>query len=215
MLHHRNLWIALLAIAVLGGCETTSSLDPRQAEKLSPDKAVIVFTVSHDKEGQGFYKPGGNVKFFVDMRDATRAKALPRGFSNMETLAPMMTSALEDVWARIFVREVDPGRIEFTTWEVIQNNGPMGIRSSSPKVAPPPIVFAAKAGTVTYIGNLHANILWAKNPFGMSILAGALPEIRNEATRDLQQVYKDYPALQGKVVIEPLPVGPWLPTPVK
>lgn len=215
MLRRRKLWIALLAVAVLGGCETTSSLDPRQAEKLSPDKAVIVFTVSHDKDGQGFYQPGANVKFFVDMRDASRAKALPRGFSNMETLSPMMTSDLEDVWARIFVREVDPGRVEFTNWEVIQNNGPMGIRSYSPKVAPPPIVFEAKAGTVTYIGNLHARILWAKNPFGMSILAGALPEIRNEATRDLQPVYKDYPALQGKVVIQPMPTGPWLPTTVE
>lgn len=215
MMRRLNLWIALVAVAVLSGCESTSSLDPRQVEKLSPDKAVIVFTVSHDKEGQGFSQLGGNVKFFVEMRDASRAKDLPRGFSNMETLAPMMTSALEGVWARIFVREVDPGRIEFTKWEVIQDNGPMGIRSFSPRIAPPPIMFEAKAGTVTYVGNLHARILWGKNPFGMSILAGALPEIRNEASRDLQQVYKDYPALQGKIVIEPMTLGPWLPTPAR
>jgi hypothetical protein len=211
MFDRRSFWPALLALVVLGGCESTASLDPKQAERRSADRAVITFTVSHDKDMENLFRRGTNVKFFVYLRDAATGKDLPRAFSNMETLAPLMTSPIDGVWARVFVREVEPGRIEFTKWEVVQDNGPMGIRVVQPKVAPIPMTFDVQAGTTTYIGNLHAKLLWAKNPLRIEILAGAVPEIRDESERDLKVVYKDYPALQGKVQVKPMRLGPWMP----
>ncbi len=204
----------LLALAMLAGCESTANLDARQAGQRKADKALVVFTVSHDRDPKSLAKRGANVKFFVELRDATRGRPLPRAFSNMETLSPMMTSPFDEVWGRVFVREVDPGRIEFTTWEVVQDNGPMGTRVAHPRAQPTPIGVEVEAGTVTYLGNLHARLLWAKNPLGIDILAGAVPEVRHQAARDLAQVHKEYPSLQGQVTERPIAPGPWTSEPL-
>lgn len=205
----RHLCGGLLALAALAGCESTANLDARQAGQPAPDKAVVIFTVSHDRDPSSVFKRGANVKFFVELRDATRGQALPRVFSNMETLSPMMTSPFDDVWGRVFVREVEPGRIEFTTWEVLQDNGPLGTRVVQPRAQPTPIAFEVEAGTVTYIGNLHAELLWAKNPMRIDILAGAIPEVRHQPDRDLPRVYAEYPGLRGRVAVRPIASGPW------
>lgn len=202
---------ALSLVAGLLGCESTGSLNPREAGSASAaGKAIVVFTVSHDKNDERLFENGGNVKFFVYFRNASGGNEMPRAFSNMETASIVMTSQFQDVWGRIFVRQVDPGRYELIKWEVLQDTG-VGIRVVEPRSPPQPVEFEATPGSVKYLGNIHANLGWAKNPFGISILAGATPMLRNEAARDLPLVLAEYPALTGKIAIDPLPPGPWRP----
>jgi hypothetical protein len=119
-----------------------------------------------------------------------------------------LTSPFETVWRRVLVRELAAGRYEFHTWSAEQTTG-VGTRSMTPKKAPPPLPFDVQPGSMTYVENLHADLLWGENIFGIALLGGAVPQVRNEAERDLKLALKDYPQLQGRIIVAPLPLGRW------
>lgn len=118
-------------------------------------------------------------------------------------------SNFENVWGTLYVREFAVGRYQLSTWSLHQDTG-LGINSFTPKQPPQPLTFEVRPGSITYIGNVHGNLLWRKNIFGIDLAAGAIIEVKNEADRDVNMILKDYPQLNGKVVITPLRTGVWL-----
>jgi hypothetical protein len=119
-----------------------------------------------------------------------------------------MTSEIEGVWGRIYVRQLAAGRYEFTDWELVQETG-IGSRSLTPRARAAPLAFEVRPSQVIYLGCIHARVVWGQNVFGIPLAAGAIPEVRDEYTRDVALSTKTYPQLQGKVMKELLPLGIW------
>lgn len=209
-MHRRHvIWAGALALAGLAGCETTGSVDRAVRPETLRQSGLVLFSVTHTLEKDSLVRRGGNVTFYVELRDLDSPRNLPSAFStNLATLEPVVHSSFEGWWGRVFVRELPVGRYALVGWSVLQNHV-YSVREFRPKVAPPALTFEVTPGTVQYLGNVHGQLLWGRNPFGIDILAGAVPEVRNEADRDLAVILKDYPQLQGKVVVQPLATGVW------
>jgi len=198
-----------LVLVGLAACESTANIDKGLDASTQLDGGLVIFTVTHDKDTEHFGRSGGNVKLFVTLRDTVKGAELPRVFSNMETLSPVMTSPFDNVWGRYYVRQLPVGRYEFSGWTLEQNTG-VGINTITPRKAPPPLTFEVAAGSVSYLGSIHGELVWGKNLFGIPLASGAVPQVRNEAERDLPLIWKEYPQLRGKVEIRLLPEGRWL-----
>ena len=198
---------AILFFLILGGCATSGNIDRGYNLSSLNDKGLVLFTVTHDKE-EGWFRNGSNIYSAVTFVNKTTSKKSQRAQSNdWGTL--IMTSDIEGVWGRIYAWELDAGHYELSEWYAAQNTG-VGIRTVAPELPLSHNSFEVLPGTVTYIGNIHGKLLWAKNTFGMDLLAGGIPLSGNEAKRDVALFLKNYPQLSGKVDIKPLPPGPLL-----
>lgn len=202
---------AAACAALMLACTTTGNIEPAAVAARDPGKALLVLSVTHD---WGPPSPlfgaalGGGVRFHVELRGA----GLEGGRTSLPSLTDTgmsMQTPFDKIWGRLYVRELAPGDYEFVSWRLEQNTG-VGWRSFTPKAPPPALPVTLRAGTVTYIGNVHAETVWGRNLLGMPLLAGGQPELRNEAERDLALLYKDYPQLKGQVTLMPLPPGPWV-----
>lgn len=216
-MNRRTCLMGVLVLALLAGCETTGNIEPAALAATDKTKAVVLFTVTHDWgplapiSGQSI---GGSVRFFVELRGAgleggskSAASITDPGLSSMFVQTPF-----DRLWGRFYVLELPAGKYELVTWRLTQQTG-VGVQSFTPKVPPPTLAFELAAGTVTYIGNIHADLAWGKNPFGITLLAGGLPTVRIEAERDLELIYKTYPQLKGRVEVAPLTTGLWATEP--
>ncbi|MEK8051036.1 hypothetical protein AACH10_12370 [Ideonella sp. DXS22W] len=207
----RRIFIALglAGLAALSGCETTGSIDRHAAPETLKGAGWVLFSVTHERDMTAIARRAGNVTLFVDMRDLDRQQDLQRAFSTqLATLSPVIESSFDDLWGRVFVRELPPGRYAFTQWTVFQNYVYF-TRSYSPQPAPPPLTFEVQAGSVTYLGNLHGHLNWTRNALGVDMLSSAEVTVRHEADRDLAAIFKSYPQLRGKVDVKPLPAMRW------
>ena len=208
----RSIWHALLAatlVIVMAGCETTGNIEPKFDMASLKQGGLVLFSVTHDKDAEHAFRQGANVKLFIEFRDVANGTEIPRAFSNMETMSLLMTTPFEHVWGRTYVRNFAAGRYELSGWYVEQNTG-VGIRSITPKSSSPSIPFEVQPRSVMYIGNVHASLGWGKNLFGVDLLADAFPKVGNEFERDVKLILKDYPQLEGKIVVKPLRPGLWL-----
>lgn len=204
---------AALVVGLLPGCQTTGNIAPEATAQADASQALVLFSVSHDWGPPGLIGTrgmGGNVRFGVEFRSPALPdkRFLARSLVE-DSLALTTSSSFEQIWGRWYVRQLPPGRYTLSQWSLTQDTG-VGIRSFTPRIAPPELAFEAVAGRVVYIGNIHARLGWSKNLLGMPMLAGGLPEVRDEAARDLPLILKAYPALEGKTVKELLPLGVWL-----
>jgi hypothetical protein len=209
----RRGWIGLLALLLLG-CETTRNVAPDAGDTPPAGKAWVVFTVSHDK---GPALPlfgataGGAVEFWVTFTDASGKEHRATSMEKATALGSAV-SEIENQWGSIHVREVHAGRVDFKTWRLIHKTG-VGIREITPKYSPPERMTRVEAGSITYLGNVHARTEWGRNPFGIPLLAAGVPSWRDEAARDLDLVYQTYPQLRGRVTVRLLEGGNWITQP--
>lgn len=205
--------LALGLTGLMAGCASTGNIAPEALAKADPGKALVLFSISHDwgppapLGGRGM---GGNVRLQVEISSPALPDQRIQVYSLVtDSLAMMVSSSFEGVWGRWYVRELPPGRYALSTWALSQDTG-VGIRTFTPRVVPPELVFEVAAGSITYIGNIHARLGWGRSLLGMPVLAGGLPEVRDEATRDLPLIFRQYPMLEGKPVKALLPLGVWL-----
>tara|TARA_R110001592_G_scaffold363395_1_gene687491 strand:+ start:4961 stop:6346 length:1386 start_codon:yes stop_codon:yes gene_type:complete len=194
----------------LAGCQMTGNVSPKYDVAVSKNSGLVLFSVSHEKKKKDksfFMDDAANMKFSVDFRSVDNNMDIPAAFSN-DTLALVKTSAFDSVWGRVYVREFAAGRYELSGWSLQWSIG-TDVRIIKPKKSPAPITFEVLPGSITYIGNMHGGLVLSKTPFGYDMSAGAFPQIRNEAERDITVILKDYPQLAGKVDFAPLRSGPW------
>lgn len=208
----RAWWIGLMLL-MLVGCETTRTVAPEAGNTPPAGRSWIVLTVSHDKGPAlplfGAFA-GAAVNLKVTIKDSAGDEQLVS--SAKRNLIGSTVSDIEDRWGTIHVREVKAGRVDFTGWQLTHETG-VGIRVYSPKVTPPARSADVPAGTIAYLGNVHTETLWGKNPFGIPLLAGGLPSWRDESDRDLEVLYRTHPHLRGRVVIAPVTHGLWFAQP--
>jgi len=204
MKHYISLGIICFFL-ILGGCGTSGNIDREYNLSLLNDKGLVLFTVTHDKEEGWTPRKGGNIYSAVTFVNKTTGKKTQRAQSN-DWGQLIMTSDIEGVWGQIYVWELDAGHYEIYDWYAAQDTG-LGIRTVIPELPLSHNGFDVLPGTVTYIGNIHGKLLWAKNIFGIDLLAGGIPTSKNEAERDVPIFLKNYPQLSGKIDIKPLPSG--------
>jgi len=191
------------------GCQSTGNIDPKYELSAHQNTGLVLFSVSHDQDSSSLFRSGANIYLAIHFRNVITGERPPRAESNDWGSLMPPTSRFDNVRGRIYVREFAAGRYELWEWSLHQNTG-VGINSFRSKQPPPSITFEVQPGSVTYIGNVHGALLWSKNIFGIDLVAGAIPQIRNEAERDVKMILKDYPQLDGKIVVTPLGTGAWL-----
>lgn len=210
-------WCFILSL-LLSACAAMPNVDPAAVDTLGKDKAILIFTVTNDRGPAGIIAGtdfGGGVHLDLVFHSTAleRGKFFAESKPEEEFSLRMRATPFETVWGRIYVQATPFGRYVLRDWEIAQLMGSLGTRSVSPRTPPPPLEFELVPGSVTYIGNIHAHLKWARNFLGMSLLDGGLVEIRNEAERDLGAVYVTYPMLKSRVEIRPLPLGLWVRQP--
>jgi hypothetical protein len=208
--------------AGLGTCQAAGNIDPAALDTDSKDKALILFTVTHDW-GPPFallgiktesFGAAANVHLDVEFHGAP----LEGGKISVASMPPQNplggnASVFDKLWGQYYVRELPPGRYELTTWKLTQIIQAGSLQIITPKLQPPALSFEVAAGSVTYIGNIHAELTWGKSLIGMQLMTDGLIVIRNEAERDLELIIKTYPQLRQRVTVAPLRAGPWIAAP--
>ena len=204
----------LLALT-LASCVTTGNISTKYDVSALKNSGLVLFSVTHDKNTEYFFRRGTDIRFNVYFRNTDNNIEIPAAFSN-DTLALIVTSQFDAVWGRAYVREFAAGRYEVSGWSLEQGIGAK-TRTTKPKKPLPPIAFDVKAGSVTYIGNVHGSLQWGrKMPMALNLIGGAdlaggvIAEIRSEYDRDAKVILEDYPQLADRIVVRPLPNGPWI-----
>lgn len=206
-----NYWLSICAallIFALMGCTTTGNVDPKYDLSAHTNTGLLIFSVTHDADYNIFGRRGHNIYLAIYFRNIETGDTILRADSNDWGVLIPPTTPFGNVWGTLYVREFAAGRYELSTWSLHQNTG-VGINSFTPKQPPFPITFEVRPGSVTYIGNVHGDLLWKKNFFGIDLVAGAIPQVKNEAERDVSMTLKDYPQLNGKIVVAPIHNGSW------
>lgn len=189
--------VACLSTALLLGCA-----GPQVAKDATPestkDRGIVVVSVTHDAEtGRR-----ASAQFVIDkasgqfetrlLRSVEQVMGIPKG------------SDFDEERGRVYVMDVEPGVHSVDSWQSAGDS----VRIA-PRNAPAPLRFEVKAGEVVYIGNLNLNHTTGRNLFGMSVVAGALPEVRDRSELDLAIAERKAPAIKGRVQVRLLPLGPW------
>lgn len=209
-MRRRELCAGALVLMALSGCETTGNVDPGKWTGPSPDKGLVVFSVTHDHGPNLLGRPSGaNVRAYFHLRGPGFGQDGFRAFSLTDTLTPVIRSQFDDVWGTAYVRELPPGHYELHHWSILINTG-VGTRELSPKAPPPLLGFEVRAGQSVYLGNFHVVIEWG-TLLGLPMPFAGVATIGSRPERDLAVVYQSYPQLKDRVLLQPLPAqSPWL-----
>lgn len=199
MVLKKQLIAAYLVIATLTGC-AAKSIQSDFAFKNAPDKGIIVLSISHDLAG----KRNSKAIFYMDGGLANGGSVL---FS-LDDAVPGIARGTEfdDSYGHLLVLALPAGLHKIDSWQI--TNG-TGLRIF-PKEKPKPLIFDVASGQIKYLGNLNGNLYTGKNIFGITIVANGYPEVLDRRERDIPIFEKKYPQLKGKIVVDLLPMGPWI-----
>ena len=189
--------VACLSSALLLGCAGPQVAKEATAESIK-DRGIVVVSVTHDAEtGRR-----ASAVFVVDQQAKTMETRVLRSVE--QVMGIPKGSDFEEERGRVYVLDVEPGVHSVDSWQSAGES----VRIA-PRNAPAPLRFEVKAGEVVYIGNLNLNHTTGRNLFGMSVVAGALPEVRDRRELDLAIAERKVPSIQGRVQVRLLPLGPW------
>lgn len=206
-IHYTLLFCITLWALTLTGCASFGNVDSKYDPSAHPNTGLILFSVTHDKDNNSLFRKAGNIYLEIFFRNIDTGENTLRAVSNdWGSLIP--TTPFDNAWGTLYVREFTAGHYELSSWGLHQDTG-MAVNSFTPKQPPAPIAFEVRPNTITYIGNIHGSLLWGENMFGIDLVSGAIPQIKNEAQRDIKMILKDYPQFNDKISIAPLRTGSW------
>lgn len=203
-------WPAVLTLVIaallLSGCAAKSV---EQEFTFSPEAetGLIIGSATSSKEYSNFdtttYFRYAKADGLGTLDLSTAGFIQPRRRSFM--LGPRSDSEFQDADGSLFALSFAPGDYVFETWEVL--NGNNGVISPIDRNS---VTFTVRKGEAIYIGNLHMNLRKGQNVFGISIIAGARPEILDKSERDIPMLLKRYPNLKREdITISILDDRPW------
>ena len=188
-----NRFLVLLIICILlAGCAASSvssdyNLDAQES------KGLVVVSVTHDNRG---YPTNRAQVFFTFDGDSLKDYVL---------VVSTNDKTFEGLYGKLYVLEFPAGRHELSFWSAKNGSG----ADFYPRDTLKPLEFEVQPGSVTYTGNLHGNLVTGRNFLGITIVGDVIPEIRNQAERDIKLLLQTYPQFEGKIKIKPLPLGRW------
>lgn len=188
--------VFLLSAALLG-CAGPQVAKDASLESIK-GRGVVVVSVTHDAEtGRR-----SRAQFVIDRGTGSFEPRLLR--SREDVLGIPKSSDFDEVHGRVYVLDFEPGIHSVDGWQ----SAGEAIRIA-PRNAPQPLTFEVKAGEVIYIGNLNLNHVSGRNLFGMSVVAAAFPEVRDQRDLDLSIAEAKVPSIKGRAQVRLLPLGPW------
>jgi hypothetical protein len=199
----------LLSFSLLVGCQTATEVKAQGARRSDPSRALLLFSVTQDMGPVGPFgnRQGGHVETVFTLRQIATGEETRFSSQPIGPIAPESLSAFQDVIGRYYVKEMEPGRYEFVTWELVMP-GPFGARVWSPKVTPVPLSLELSAREVVYVGNLHCRLIFRETAMAPE-LQSCVPQILDASDRDLKVIRKTYSHLD-EVSVRLLPTGQWL-----
>lgn len=181
---------------LLSGCVSTGEITRDQEVK--KEKGVILASIS-----SSIKKSPTNISFYFqkagEKREIGMFQEEPGSFSKPINDFPDDPNRR----GRLLAFEVDPGNYNLTKWKIYAFTG-AGHKYIEPK-EPKPLPFIVKPGEITYLGNLHVDIIYGENMFGFSIPAGGLSSIDNRADVDLQLLKDKYPNIRNWPIVISIP----------
>lgn len=181
------------------GCAKVPNKEFTFAE--DPNAAIAIFSVTHDR------KPGSAAAcavFYVFSDGHENYQVLKSQNSNVGILGNEFDE--NDDYGQFLPIVLSAGTHHIDKWDIRKCTG-MG---SSPSEGPMPLIFSLKAGEVKYLGNLHGKLTKIEKFLGVPVFYFGYPEIRDRQERDIPMFEQRYPQFKGKVVIDLLPLGPWV-----
>lgn len=94
---------------------------------------------------------------------------------------------------QLVAQDLEPGEYELTGWSMFVYAYPSSV-TFTPK-NPQPISFTVKPGVVTYLGNLHTDVIQAKNLLRIKIPVDARPNFGDDSVDDLARFPQKFPKL--------------------
>lgn len=94
----------------------------------------------------------------------------------------------------VFAFSLPAGEYAFNDWLIF--NGGADITPRNPRIAE----FSVTPGSITYLGNLNMNLEVGENFFGLTMVFGGIPEIRDKFDRDVNIAKKKFPFLKSKQI---------------
>jgi hypothetical protein len=192
----RNLLLS--SLATLAGCAGQSV---PQSDTPAQGAATLVFSVTHNPDA------GITITGLVEMASARNGKLERRSFASIETPFGIQASAdFGDVYGKLYVVSVQPGRFVFGPWRVTQY-----AKTVTPNRVIPALVVEPQAGDVLYLGNFHFDFHKGRATPEARVYTSMLATVQDRASRDTPLAERKSPLLLGKVRTALLSLGPWYP----
>ncbi|MEM7259065.1 MAG: hypothetical protein AAF404_16940 [Pseudomonadota bacterium] len=176
--HLTRLVVVFLSL-YLTGCATHKP-NIRSSTEVSQATGVILASVTASN--------GGAISYFYRKK----------GSYEVITLAPNAAPKddyLKDIkkHGQLVARDAEPGEYELTGWSMFVYGYPSSV-TFTPK-NPSPISFTIEPGVVTYLGNLHTDVVQGKNIFRIAIPVDAKPKFGDDSDADLAHFPTKFPLL--------------------
>ena len=189
---------AILLPAALSAACVTQQVSGPLSDKRAAESSIVIVSATHE------YAIGRSARaiFYIDSKEGfTRQRLL----HTIEDVFGIPTgSDFEDLYGKVYVLELEPGKHAVDSWQVPMSGGRL-----RPRQDPVPLDFIVQAGETIYLGNLHMHIARGRNVFGMSVVADAVPEVRDRSERDLSIAERKVPGIKGRAIVRTLPLGSW------
>lgn len=187
----------VLASALISACVTQQVSGPLP-DKRAAQSAIVIVSATHGnaigRSARAIFYLDSNEGFFEERR-----------LQSIEDVFGIPTgSDFDDLYGKVYVLEVKPGKHSVDSWQVPTSGGRL-----VPREKPVPLDFLIQAGETVYLGNLHMHIARGRNIFGMSIVADAVPEVRDRRELDLSIAERKVPGIRNRAVVRMLALGSW------
>lgn len=176
----KKIFIILTAVFVLSGCGRYSTLQTGVEKVDLNDSGVVIVSAEETKQSRF----SAYTFFFFDNKNNDEGGTLDTSKKNDFKDNKVSRGG-------VFVFSLPKGSYEFNKWLVF--NGGADITPRNPKRA----VFNVEPGSVTYLGNLNMNLVDGENFFGMTLVFGGIPEVRDMFERDIPLAKANYPFLNN------------------
>ena len=148
----------------------------------------------------------GAAEFLLYMSNADGSWSVYKNAREQSAFFGYEKSELGNMEGKLFAFEAPAGKYRLNTW-AIKRGVDVFIR---PIVSPEPVEFIIENGRTTYIGNIHMEFRMGENLFGMRMVFGGLPIIKDEFERDNKLFSEKYTALTSTPIDKDIPLkGPW------
>ncbi|MCP4495017.1 MAG: hypothetical protein GY820_48100 [Gammaproteobacteria bacterium] len=179
----KNVVVLFICCIALIGCGRYSSLNRGTSEVKAEDGGVVIVSGQETNET----RLSSYMFFYFDNLENDEGGTLK--VSDEEDF-----DEVKGTRGGVFAFSLPAGNYAFNDWLIF--NGGADITPRKPQVAE----FTVTPGSVNYLGNLNMNLRLGENLFGLTMVFGGVPEIRDRFDRDIKIAKEKFPFLKDKKI---------------